>query len=45
VLAAHEGIARENAWFRFRRLEGATHFPTLETPDEVLGAIGEELGI
>jgi pimeloyl-ACP methyl ester carboxylesterase len=45
VLAAHEGIARENAWFRFRRLRGVTHFPTLETPDEVLTAIGDELAI
>jgi pimeloyl-ACP methyl ester carboxylesterase len=38
-LAAHETFARDHAWFRFRRLEGATHFPSLETPDAVLAAI------
>jgi pimeloyl-ACP methyl ester carboxylesterase len=45
VLAAHEGIAREHAWFRFRRLEGSTHFPTLETPDTVLDAIDGLLAV
>jgi pimeloyl-ACP methyl ester carboxylesterase len=38
-LAAHEAFARDHAWFRFKRLDGATHFPTLEAPDAVLEAI------
>ncbi|MGZ3417532.1 MAG: alpha/beta fold hydrolase [Polyangiales bacterium] len=38
-LAAHEGFRRDHAWFHFQRLEGATHFPTLEAPDEVIAAI------
>ncbi len=45
LLAAHESIAREHAWSRYRRLEGTTHFPTLETPDAVLAAVGDELAL
>ena len=32
-LAAHEAFARDHSFFHFQRVEGATHFPTLEAPD------------
>ena len=38
-LGAHEAFGREHPWFHFRRVEGATHFPTLEAPDAVIDAI------
>jgi pimeloyl-ACP methyl ester carboxylesterase len=39
VLAAHEALAQRSKWFGFARLEGSTHFPTLETPDAVFAAL------
>lgn len=34
-LAAQESFAAEHAWFAVRRLEGRSHFPTIEVPDQV----------
>ena len=42
-LAAQQEFARTHPWFRVRRLSGKTHFPPLETPEEVAAAIDEFL--
>jgi pimeloyl-ACP methyl ester carboxylesterase len=38
-LSLQESFAREHPWFAVRRLEGVSHFPTLEVPDETTEAI------
>lgn len=38
-LAAQEQFSREHAWFSVKRLDGATHFPSLETPADCAAAI------
>ena len=38
-LAVQQTFAEANPWFRVQRLDAATHFPTLETPDSVATAI------
>jgi pimeloyl-ACP methyl ester carboxylesterase len=40
-LAAQESFARDHSWFAVRRLEAASHFPTLEVPDETARVIKE----
>jgi pimeloyl-ACP methyl ester carboxylesterase len=38
-LAAQEAFAAQQPWFRVRRLEARSHFPTIEAPAEVSAAI------
>lgn len=38
-LEAQQAKAREHDWFRVQRVDGATHFPMLEDPHTVAGAI------
>lgn len=38
-LAAQEAFAKEHPWFQVRRLETPSHFPTIESPEEVAEAI------
>ncbi|MBI2247783.1 MAG: alpha/beta hydrolase [Armatimonadetes bacterium] len=40
-LSTQESFARDHPWFAVRRLEAASHFPTLEVPDETAGVIRE----
>jgi pimeloyl-ACP methyl ester carboxylesterase len=40
-LSTQEAFAREHPWFRVRRLEAASQFPTLEVPDETAAVIRE----
>lgn len=41
VLAGQRAFAREHAWFSVQRLDGASHFPTLELPRACAALIGE----
>lgn len=43
-LEAQEAFAREHPWFRVERLEARSHFPMLEVPAAMAGAIGRFLG-
>jgi pimeloyl-ACP methyl ester carboxylesterase len=43
-LEAQEAFGRDNGWFHVRRVDGATHFPTLETPDQMVEAIAAMKG-
>lgn len=40
-LAAQESFAQDHPWFVVRRLEAASHFPTIEVPDETAAVITE----
>jgi pimeloyl-ACP methyl ester carboxylesterase len=40
-LAAQQDFARARPWFHVRRLDGRSHFPALERPDDVAAAILE----
>jgi len=40
-LAAQEQVAAQHPWFRARRLEAHSHFPVLEVPEAMAGAITE----
>ena len=40
---AQEAFSRKHPWFHFRRLDGISHFPPLETPEAVAAAIEEFL--
>jgi pimeloyl-ACP methyl ester carboxylesterase len=42
-LEAQRSFARSHPWFTPRRIDGATHFPTLETPGQVIAAIEDFL--
>jgi pimeloyl-ACP methyl ester carboxylesterase len=38
-LEMQENFARTHPWFSVRRLEGRSHFPTIEVPDQVAAAV------
>jgi pimeloyl-ACP methyl ester carboxylesterase len=38
-LSAQQAYAADRHWFRVKRVEGSTHFPTLEAPDAVADAL------
>ncbi len=38
-LAAQRGFSAEHPWFQACRIDGETHFPSLETPEAVAGAL------
>lgn len=38
-LAAQQDFAQRHPWFSVRRLEAVSHFPALEVPDAVAGAV------
>jgi pimeloyl-ACP methyl ester carboxylesterase len=40
-LAAQQDYSRRNSWFRVRRLDAASHFPTFEVPGAVADAVEE----
>jgi pimeloyl-ACP methyl ester carboxylesterase len=40
-LALQESFAQEHPWFRVRRLDGVSHFPSLEVPSEMAAVIRE----
>jgi pimeloyl-ACP methyl ester carboxylesterase len=40
-LAAQQAYAKSHPWFSVRHVTAASHFPTIEAPGEVAGAIGE----
>ncbi|ERG69238.1 hypothetical protein HMPREF9336_04382 [Segniliparus rugosus ATCC BAA-974] len=35
----HERFHQEHPWFTYRRLDGKTHFPALELPEQVAGEL------
>lgn len=43
-LDAQRGFAAENPWFQVHRLAAASHFPTLEVPEEIAAWIEDFLG-
>jgi pimeloyl-ACP methyl ester carboxylesterase len=43
-LDAQQDFARRHPWFTVERLEGKTHFPTLEAPERVARAICDFIG-
>jgi pimeloyl-ACP methyl ester carboxylesterase len=42
-LTAQRAYAVEHPWFSAARLEASSHFPSLEVPEQVMGAIGDFL--
>jgi pimeloyl-ACP methyl ester carboxylesterase len=43
-LAAQQAFARGNPWFQVARLDGQTHFPTIESPAAVARAVSDFIG-